>query len=115
MQSRTITYESQGDQIKSTHDAVRADGTHLTWSYTGKYDCKDDPITWTGASNPETDTISVKRPSANTYEATQKKAGKVVATARAIVSKDGKTMTVTAKGTNANGQPVTNVTVYEKQ
>jgi hypothetical protein len=31
-QSRTITYEAQGDEIKYTNDAVRADGTHLTWS-----------------------------------------------------------------------------------
>jgi len=114
--SRSITYESQGDQIKSTHDAVRNDGTHLTWTYTGKFDGKDYPITWTGARNAadQTDTISVKRPNANTFEAIQKKGGKVVTTARAVVSKDGKTMTITAKGTDAKGQPVTNVTVYEK-
>jgi hypothetical protein len=115
--SRTITYESQGDEIKYTNDAVRADGTHLTWSYTGRYDGKDHPITWTGAKIPadQPDTISVKRTSANAYDGTQKKAGKVVSTARAIVSKDGKTMTITIKCTNASGQPVTSVTVYAKQ
>ncbi|HET7220724.1 MAG TPA: hypothetical protein VFJ02_21875 [Vicinamibacterales bacterium] len=32
-----------------------------------------------------------------------------------VVSKDGKTMTVTVKGTNAQGQPVNNVVVFEKQ
>jgi hypothetical protein len=57
----------------------------------------------------------VKRTSANTYDGTQKKAGKVFSTARAVVSKDGKMMTITIKGTNVNGQPVTSVTVYDKQ
>ena len=115
--SRTITYESKGDETKYTNDAVRADGRHLTWSYTGRYDGKDHPITWTGAPNPsdQPDTISVKRTSANTYDGTQKKAGKVFSTARAVGSKDGTTMTITIKGTSANGQPVTSVTVYDKQ
>ena len=31
-----------------------------------------------------------------------------------VVSKDGKTMTVTIKGTNAQGQAVNNVVVFEK-
>ena len=46
---------------------------------------------------------------------TGKKAGKVVRTGKAVVSKDGKVMTFTTKGTNAQGQPTNNVTVYEKQ
>jgi hypothetical protein len=44
-----------------------------------------------------------------------KKSGKVVLTTRSVVSKDGKIRTVTGKGTNANGQATSNVTVYEKQ
>jgi hypothetical protein len=32
-----------------------------------------------------------------------------------VVSKDGKVMTITAKGTNANGQPVSDVLVFDKQ
>jgi uncharacterized repeat protein (TIGR01451 family) len=31
------------------------------------------------------------------------------------MSKDGKTMTYTTTGTNAQGQPVNNVLVFEKQ
>ena len=31
-----------------------------------------------------------------------------------VVSKDGKTMTVTSKGTNAQGQATSNVIVFEK-
>ena len=32
-----------------------------------------------------------------------------------VVSKDGKTMTVTIKGTNAEGKATSNVVVFEKQ
>ena len=32
-----------------------------------------------------------------------------------VVSQDGKTMTITSKGTNAQGQTVNNVNVFEKQ
>jgi len=50
-----------------------------------------------------------------TTEATLKKSGKVVSTARRVVSKDGKTLTLTITGTNAKGQKVKNIAVYEKQ
>ena len=52
---------------------------------------------------------------ARTMERTDKKGDKVVATSTRVVSEDGKTMTVTVKGTNAQGQAVDNVTVWEKQ
>jgi hypothetical protein len=43
------------------------------------------------------------------------KAGKVVSTITGVVSQDTKTYTLTATGTNANGQPFTNISVYDKQ
>jgi hypothetical protein len=39
----------------------------------------------------------------------------VAQTLRRVVSKDGKTMTVTTKGTNAQGQAVNNVAVFAKE
>jgi len=47
-------------------------------------------------------------------ERTDSKGGKAVQTFIRVVSKDGKTMTVTIKGTNAQGQAVNNVVVFEK-
>ena len=44
-----------------------------------------------------------------------KKGGKVVSTARRVVAKDGKTLTLTITGTNADGKPMKNVAVYERQ
>lgn len=41
--------------------------------------------------------------------------GKVRNSRTGVISKDGKILTVTGKGVNAQGQPTSNVTVYEKQ
>ena len=41
--------------------------------------------------------------------------GKVRASRTGVISKDGKILTVTAKGMNAQGQPTNNIAVYEKQ
>jgi hypothetical protein len=107
----TITYEASGDGVKRTGETVKADGQTTSFSYTAQYDGKDYPVT----GNPNADTIVLKRINDYTSEATLKRGGKVTTTARRVVSKDGKTLTLTLKGTNAQGQTVNSVSVYEKQ
>jgi hypothetical protein len=46
---------------------------------------------------------------------TYKKAGKVVSTIKTKVSDDGKLLTITTNATDAQGRPVHNVALYEKQ
>ena len=53
----------------------------------------------------------VKKIDDKNAEATMKRAGKVVVNAKRSVSKDGKVMT----GTNAKGEKLNNVTVFDKQ
>ena len=79
--------------------------------YTANVDGKDYPLT--GSQNA--DKVSLKRIDARTMERTNKKGDTVVLIITQVVSQDGKTMTTTAKGTNAQGQAVDNVTVWEKQ
>jgi hypothetical protein len=59
--------------------------------------------------------LRLKRINATTVERTDKKGGKVVQTITRVMSADGKALTITTKGTNAQGQAVNNVAVYEKQ
>ena len=59
--------------------------------------------------------MSHKRIDANTTEQTRKKEGKTVQTATRKISADGKTMTVTSRGTTDSGKALNNVAVYEKQ
>jgi hypothetical protein len=44
-----------------------------------------------------------------------KRGGKVTVTQTAIVSSDGKTLTITSTGANFQGMTVNTVTVYDKQ
>jgi hypothetical protein len=110
--SLTRTFEAQGNGVKASTEGTAADGSHIAYSYTENYDGKDNPISGTGAP---ADTIALKRINPNTIEVTEKKAGKVLVTRRIVVSKDGKVLTATGKGTNANGQSASNVTVWDKQ
>jgi hypothetical protein len=60
--------------------------------------------------------MAVKRIDAYKVEATIKKHGEVVTLTRQVVSEDGKTKTATyLKGTNAHGQAIHNVLVFDRQ
>jgi len=111
VQSSTLTYEAVEQGVKATVKGTDAEGKPIDYQYTANYDGKDYPIT--GA--PNADTVSLKRINAYKVEQTRKKAGKVVLTMTLVVSKDGKTLTTTAKGVNAKGEKVSGTAVYEKQ
>jgi hypothetical protein len=114
-QSQTTTIEAWGNGgIKTSVEGVRADGSRIAYSYTTNYDGKDYPYTGVGTPNGA-DTIALKRIDAFTVDSTEKKGAKVVATTRALYSKDGKLRTITSKGTNAAGQPTNNVLVFDRQ
>ena len=110
-QALTVKVEPSGQGEKATAEFVNADGTRTTTQYTANFDGKDNPLTGSQIA----DTVSLKRIDARTTDRTDKKGGKVAQTLRRVVSKDGKTMTVTTKGTNAQGQAVNNVAVFAKE
>ncbi len=109
--SETRTYVMAGQDIKATSKGVDAEGKATSQAWTINYDGKDRPMT----GNPDVDSLSLKRIDAFNYEFTQKKAGKVVSTGTRVISKDGKVMTITTKGTNAKGQAINEVVVFEKR
>ena len=112
--SETRTYESTGDSYKVNVERVNADGSKQAYGFSPKYDSKDYPITGQGPNGA--DTVAANKPiDANTADATFKKASKVLFTTRREVSKDGKVLTLSSKGTNASGKPFKNVLVYDKQ
>ncbi|HEX2460905.1 MAG TPA: hypothetical protein VHJ58_12230 [Vicinamibacterales bacterium] len=109
--SETRTYVVSGQEIKGTAKGVDSEGKAVAVEWTVVDDGKDRPVTGT----PDIDMLSIKRIDSHTVESTHKRDGKVVATARRTVSKDGKTLTITTKGTNAKGQAINNVQVFEKR
>jgi hypothetical protein len=109
--SETRTYVVAGQDIKASSKGVDGTGKPTAASWTLNYDGKYRPET--GYSNA--DELSVKRVNASSTEFTQKRAGKVVITGTRTISPDGKVMTITYKGTDASGQSINNVEVFEKR
>jgi hypothetical protein len=108
--SMSVTYAPVANGVKIAVDVTPADGPAQHWEMTGTYDGKDYPVT----GNPNADMASFKLVDDLTGESTFKKAGKVTATNTRVLSADGKTLTVTSKGTTADGKPRNDVQVFEK-
>jgi hypothetical protein len=92
-------------------EQVNAQGKPVHVEYSAKYDGEDYPET----GSPAGDTIALKRINANTLETTAKKDGKVVATSRVVISKDGKTRTNTFKGKSKEGEPISWTVAFDGQ
>lgn len=87
-----------------------ASGAATRVEYTPPYDGKDYPLT----GSPSSDSVSMTRIDRWAVEAVEKKAGTPSFHVTRVISKDGKTMTVTSSGTNANGVAIRNVLVFER-
>ena len=109
--NNTVVYAAVGDQIKVTVDGVDENGNPVHSEWTGKFDSKDYPVT--GDANA--DMRSYTQFNSRTLGLKNKKNGKVTLTGRIVISRDGKSRTVTTTTTNAQGKRVTNVAVYDKQ
>jgi hypothetical protein len=109
--SQTRTYIESAQGITVTIKTTDADGKESTTTLVFKDDGKSYPV----SGSPDFDAVSVKRVDALTLNSTQTKAGAPVGTGVRSVSKDGKTMTFTQKGTHANGGKFEDVLFYDKQ
>jgi hypothetical protein len=110
--SSTLSFQADGQRLTAIVEGTNGQGNptkvvHGPYLYDGK----SYPVT--GA--PGYDAASYKIVNDSTDEITRTKAGKVVQTVTEVLSDDGKTLSFTIKGVNANGQQVNNVAVYEKQ
>lgn len=109
--SFTVSHSEDGEFIVTKSEGVNAKGEQVASSSRWKKDGQDYAIEGARLA----DTVAAKRIDDNTTEFTYKKAGKVVASARVVVSMDGKTATVRSKGTDAEGKKFDNRAVYDKQ
>jgi hypothetical protein len=111
VKTKMAVYEVVGDNVKVTADGDDGTGkpTHSEW--TGKFDGKDYPVT----GNPNLDARSYKKVNDHTLAISNKKDGKVVESGRIVVSDDGKSRTLTIKGTDSEGKKTTSTQVFDKQ
>ena len=107
----TVVYEAEGDKIRVTVDSVDNEGkaTHYTWM--GKFDGTNYPVT----GDPNSDSRSYTPIDDHILGFNVMKGRKVITSGRIVVSADGKSRTVTMSGIDANGHKFSSSEVYEKQ
>jgi hypothetical protein len=112
LKEMTVKFEKDGEHIKRTATGVDSDGNPVSQMATMPWDGKEHKI-----DNPAgpTITVAVKPKNDHSLDVTIRADGKVVSSGGLVVSKDGKTMTGTAKGEDQKGRKIDNVEVYEKQ
>jgi hypothetical protein len=108
-----LTREAIDGGAKITVKGERADGSKVDAVINAKYD--GTPVTVMG-TGLRYDAVATRQVNANTLTETRTKKGtKYHVTARIVVSADGKTMTMTQEGTDADGKTITATTVWDKQ
>ena len=110
--SQIDSIEAVDGGFKQTSARVLSDGKAVRFEYTAKLDGKDYP--WTGSAFA--DAMSVAKVDDYTTEWALKKGGKVVQSGRTVFSRDGKSRTITWKGTGVStGQTGEGTSVFDRQ
>jgi hypothetical protein len=107
---QTVTFSEQGSDVHVVVKGISSDGKPISSHFTvpaagGVGKIIESPY----------EAVTGKNISANERETAFSKGGKVVYTATAKAAADGKTLTITVKGTNVIGQNVDGAAVYDKQ
>ena len=111
LKSQTRTYTPTPNGYRFTADATNAAGEKAHSDFTAVFDDKFHAV----AGNPGVDSLMIQRVDAYTVETSQKKGPTVVTFSTRKVSKDGKTLTITANGFNAEGKLYSNVEVFDRK
>ena len=109
--SQRRTYEARPDGIKTTIVTVFADGKSTTVEFVADYDSMEHPVTGSAGS----DMIKMKKINDETAEAILSHAGTVIGVARRVISRDGKTMTISYQGKDSRDNLVKSESLYEKE
>ena len=109
--AQTLKFEATPAGIKLTSEGMNPEGKPMQSEYTSKFDGKD--VVWTG--NPSADMACPMRIDDNNYENVWKKAGKAITTAKAVVSNENKTLTITQTAADPQGAASGSVAVYDRQ
>jgi hypothetical protein len=107
----TVRLEQDGAGLKASLKIITAQGQSIVYSYQLTLDGK--PVKVTGTA--EFDEVETTRVNDRTFNAIGKKDGKLVFTDHRALSSDGKTITVTRKGTNPQGQAHMSTFVFDRQ
>ena len=106
----TIVVALQGDDYLVTLTGTDATGKPISTKYSAPINGGEGKI----LDGPY-DAISSKHIDSNTREVTLMKGGKEVRSSHGVVAKDGKSIRLTVKATDADGKPIVGTIVFDKQ
>ena len=110
-QDVTTTYSQDGDWISIKTEGTDSSGQPFARTNRFKMDGQEYPFDGPHGKGM----ISVKKVNDHTANAVMKFDGGNSVTTHSVISKDGKTRTMTSKGKNLKGQKVNSVVVWERQ
>ena len=102
-------------QVDGATATVKSESTFEGKPYATSYKATLDGTPAPLQGSPVADMISVKKVDERTRETKTTKGGSPVSESRAVVSADGKTLTITGSGLNPKGEKNTFMAVYDKQ
>ena len=110
--NQTVTYtEAKDGMFKLTVDGVDKEGKPIHWTWTGKFDGKQNKV----EGSDKIDSIAYMAKNDHTNSATGMKDGKVVFTGTIKVAKDGKSRVVTTTISGPDGKKQTDKAYYTKE
>jgi hypothetical protein len=105
-----VKWERDGQSLKITMDGVDEKGAPSHSVVVSQLDGKDAPVT----GGPSLMTRAIKLVDARTYEIVTRLGGKELTSTRAILSPSGQLQRFVTTGTNAQGQAVSDIIIWEK-
>ena len=109
--SGMVVITPMGGKTKVALDLELSTGRMIHFEYTGVQDGSDTPVPGGG----QVDMVAERRINPRTVSRDDKKDGKVTRHQFTTLSRDGKTLRVEISTINAQGVPVTDYQVYDKQ
>jgi hypothetical protein len=106
----TAVIARQGDDLLVTITGTDASGKPISIKYSTPMNGGEGKIL-----DAPYDAVSSKHIDSNTREVTYMKGGKEVRSTHGVIAKDGKSLRVTVKGTDADGKPIVGTIVFDKQ
>jgi hypothetical protein len=106
-----LNVQGEGQNRKATLAGIDAAGNSFTQAYMFIHDSQPHPVT----GNPLGDAAVYTPIDDRTVSWCVTKDGQIVQTGTDTVSRDGRTFTITSIRSDANGRPINNIAVFDKQ
>jgi hypothetical protein len=106
--SLTMTIRSNDAGFTQIMDGITADGKPFHDEWTGKADGKDYP-------EKSSNTMAIKRIDSNSVSSVAKQNGKETGSGGAVISKDGKILTMTIRDKTPDGKDVTIINIFDRR